>query len=96
VFAEDLWTKPEDFLILGTHYVQESELTARNTGVLFDAIREDGPRVVALLTAISAMTAAGYSIGDPEDERVPNVVGLDASLPMIVNGFVRGGDDQAP
>ncbi|MEV4174237.1 hypothetical protein [Nonomuraea sp. NPDC049709] len=39
---------------------------------------------------IAAMTAAGYTIGDPQDERVLNVVGLDASLPMIVNAFVRG------
>ncbi|GAA3601907.1 TROVE domain-containing protein [Nonomuraea rosea] len=82
VFAKDLWTKLEDFLILGTtggtYYVRESELTARNTGVLFDAIREDGPRVVALLTAISTARpprapkprpalfalAAAYATGD--------------------------------
>ncbi|YCK39861.1 TROVE domain-containing protein [Actinomadura sp. ATCC 39365] len=38
---------------------------------------------------IAAMTAAGYSIGDPDDEGVLNVVGLDASLPLIVNGFIR-------
>ncbi|MFI7702465.1 hypothetical protein [Nonomuraea sp. NPDC049480] len=38
---------------------------------------------------VAAMTAAGYSIGDPRDEGVLNVAGLDASLPLIVNGFIR-------
>ncbi|MEV0826059.1 TROVE domain-containing protein [Nonomuraea rubra] len=56
-FAKDLWAKVEDFLILGTtggtYYVSEGELTARNAGVLFEAIAEDGPRVVRLLTDIS-------------------------------------------
>src|SRR5262249_10258237 len=57
VFAKDLWTRLEDFLILGTtggtYYVGEDELTADNAGVLFQAISEDGPRVVQLLTDIS-------------------------------------------
>ncbi|WP_433216834.1 TROVE domain-containing protein [Microtetraspora malaysiensis] len=57
VFAKDLWTRVEDFLILGTtggtYYVGEDKLTAENAGVLFHAISEDGPRVVALLTDIS-------------------------------------------
>ncbi|MGW6501238.1 hypothetical protein, partial [Nonomuraea angiospora] len=38
---------------------------------------------------VAAMTAVGYSIGDPGDEGVLNVAGLDASLPLVVNGFVR-------
>ncbi len=38
---------------------------------------------------VAAMTAAGYSISDPADAGVLNVAGLDASLPLIVNGFVR-------
>ncbi|MEV1173613.1 TROVE domain-containing protein [Nonomuraea sp. NPDC049784] len=38
---------------------------------------------------VAAMTAAGYSIGDPKDDGVLNVAGLDASLPLVVNGFVR-------
>ncbi|TYB51968.1 TROVE domain-containing protein [Nonomuraea sp. PA05] len=57
VFAKDVWAKLEDFLILGTtggtYYVGEDKLTAENAGVLFQAIAEDGPRVVELLTAIS-------------------------------------------
>ncbi|MFG1684669.1 TROVE domain-containing protein [Nonomuraea sp. NPDC049269] len=57
VFDKDLWNKLEDFLILGTtggtYYVSEDKLTAENADVLFQAIAEDGPRVVALLTAIS-------------------------------------------
>ncbi|MEV0352777.1 TROVE domain-containing protein [Nonomuraea sp. NPDC050680] len=38
---------------------------------------------------VVAMTAVGYSIGEPGDAGVLNVAGLDASLPLIVNGFVR-------
>ncbi|MEO3807515.1 TROVE domain-containing protein [Sphaerisporangium sp. B11E5] len=57
VFAKDLWTRVEDFLILGTtggtYYVGEDTLTAENVDVLGEAIAEDGPRVVALLTGIS-------------------------------------------
>ncbi|MGP3915156.1 TROVE domain-containing protein [Nonomuraea sp. 10N515B] len=57
VFAKDPWRKLEDFLILGTtggtYYVSQDQLTAENAGVLFEAIAEDGPRVVELLTEIS-------------------------------------------
>ncbi|TMR97515.1 TROVE domain-containing protein [Nonomuraea basaltis] len=57
VFDKDLWRKLEDFLILGTtggtYYVSENKLTADNADVLFNAIAEDGPRVVELLTDIS-------------------------------------------
>ncbi|PZG22230.1 TROVE domain-containing protein [Nonomuraea aridisoli] len=57
VFGKDLWRRLEDFLILGTtggtYYVGEDKLTAENAGVLFEAIAEDGPRVVRLLTEIS-------------------------------------------
>ncbi|MFG2074584.1 TROVE domain-containing protein [Nonomuraea maritima] len=57
VFGKDLWTKLEDFLILGTtggtYYVGEDKLTADNAAVLFQAIAADGPRVVRMLTAIS-------------------------------------------
>ncbi|MFI7642405.1 TROVE domain-containing protein [Nonomuraea sp. NPDC049400] len=57
VFDKDLWRKLEDFLILGTtggtYYVTADKLTADNAGVLFQAIAEDGPRVVGLLTAVS-------------------------------------------
>ncbi|MGW4404652.1 hypothetical protein ACWEJ6_11495 [Nonomuraea sp. NPDC004702] len=38
---------------------------------------------------VAAMTPAGHSIGDAKDEGVLNVAGLDASLPLIVNGFIR-------
>lgn len=58
VFAKDTWTRLEDFILLGTcggtYYVGEDKPTADNAGVLFAAIAEDGPRVVALLTEISA------------------------------------------
>jgi 60 kDa SS-A/Ro ribonucleoprotein len=57
VFDKDLWAKVEDFLVLGTtggtYYVSEDKLTAGNARVLFQAIAEDGPRVVRLLTDIS-------------------------------------------
>ncbi|WP_206184977.1 TROVE domain-containing protein, partial [Thermoactinospora rubra] len=38
---------------------------------------------------VAAMTPVGYSIGDPRDPGVLNVAGLDAGLPLVVNGFVR-------
>lgn len=57
VFGKDLWTRLEDFLILGTtggtYYVNEDELTAENAGVLFEALAADGRRVVTMATVIS-------------------------------------------
>ncbi|MER6003567.1 TROVE domain-containing protein [Nonomuraea angiospora] len=57
VFEKDLWQRVEDFLILGTtggtYYVSQEQLTAGNAAALFEAIAEDGPRVVELLTGIS-------------------------------------------
>ncbi|MFI6909789.1 TROVE domain-containing protein, partial [Nonomuraea sp. NPDC050394] len=84
VFDKDLWNRLEDFLILGTtggtYYVSEEKLTADNAGVLFQAIAEDGPRVVAMLTDMSTAhpprapkqrpalfaLAACYAKGDPD------------------------------
>src|ERR1019366_7835093 len=58
VFGKDLWTKLEDFLVLGTtggtYYLREDRLTEANVDVLRQAIQEDGPRVVRLVTDISA------------------------------------------
>ncbi|MFI0450159.1 TROVE domain-containing protein [Actinomadura sp. 6N118] len=57
VFAKDLWTRLEDFLILGTtggtYYIGEDKLTADNAQVVFDAIAADGVRTVQLLTEVS-------------------------------------------
>ena len=56
-FAKDLWTRLEDFLILGTtggtYYAGEDRLTADNARVVFDAVAADGVRVVDLATEIS-------------------------------------------
>ncbi|MDH2426593.1 TROVE domain-containing protein [Sphaerisporangium sp. TRM90804] len=83
VHAKDTWNRLEDFLLLGTsggtYYVGQDKLTSENADVLFEAIAEDGPRVVALLTDISTARpprapknrpalfalAAAYAKGDP-------------------------------
>lgn len=38
---------------------------------------------------VGSMTAAGHGIADPKDEGVLNLAGMDASLPMVVNGYFR-------
>lgn len=43
-----------------------------------------GVRVV-----VASMAANGLTIGDPGDRGVLNMAGMDASLPLVVNGFVR-------
>lgn len=57
VFAKDLWTRLEDFLILGTsggtYYVGEDKLTADNAQVVFEAVAADGVRAVNLATDVS-------------------------------------------
>ncbi|QFG24278.1 TROVE domain-containing protein [Actinomadura sp. WMMB 499] len=56
-FAKDLWTRLEDFIILGTiggtYYVREDDLTADGARVVFDAVAADGVRAVRLATDIS-------------------------------------------
>lgn len=96
VYAKDLWTRLEDFLVLGTtggtYYLGEDKLTADNADVVFQAVREDGPRVVALLTEISASKpprapknrpalfalAACSAMGDPA-----TVQAVKASVPLV-------------
>lgn len=57
VFEKSLWTRVEDFLILGTaggtYYTTEDKLTTTNVDWLLEAIAEDGPRLVALAADIS-------------------------------------------
>ena len=38
---------------------------------------------------VVSMTANGTSIGDPADEGVLNIAGLDGSLPKLISGFIR-------
>lgn len=57
VFDKDLWTRLEDFILLGTtggtYYVGEDKLTGDNAEIVLAAVAADGPRVVELLTEIS-------------------------------------------
>ena len=57
VFAKDLFTRLEDFLILGTtggtYYIDQTTLTFDNAQVVFDAIAADGRRAVALAVDVS-------------------------------------------
>jgi 60 kDa SS-A/Ro ribonucleoprotein len=52
VYAKDLWTQAEDFMLLGTsggtYYHGEDRLTAQNADTIFQAIAGDGPRLVRL------------------------------------------------
>jgi 60 kDa SS-A/Ro ribonucleoprotein len=96
VFAKDLWTRFEDFIILGTsggtYYLGEDKLTADNADVVFHAVREDGPRAVALIVDVSASRpprapknrpclfalAAASAMGDPA-----TVQAVKAALPLV-------------
>jgi 60 kDa SS-A/Ro ribonucleoprotein len=96
VFAKDLWTRFEDFILLGTqggtYYLGEDRLTAANADVVFQAVKEDGPRAVALITDVSASKpprapknrpclfalAAASAMGDPA-----TVQAVKAALPQV-------------
>lgn len=96
VFAKDLWTRLEDFLILGTtggtYYLGEDRLTADNADVVFQAVKKDGPRAVALIIDVSASKpprapknrpclfalAAASATGDPG-----TVQAVKAALPQV-------------
>ena len=56
-FAQDLFTKAEDFLILGTtagtYYITEDLLTVDSADCLIQAIQADDTRVVQLITEMS-------------------------------------------
>ncbi len=97
VFAKDIWTQVEDFLILGTtggtYYVSDDKLTDTNVDLLFQAIAEDGSRLVGLITAISTARpprapkpspalfalAAAAAKGDPA-----TVQAVKAAFPQVV------------
>ncbi|QDV05900.1 hypothetical protein Poly30_14030 [Planctomycetes bacterium Poly30] len=57
VYAADLWTRLERFLILGsdggTYYVSERELTIDSAQVVLEALAENPERAVALIASIS-------------------------------------------
>lgn len=57
-FTKDLWTKLEDFIVLGTeggtYYLGEDKLTAQNVAVVDEAVKADAVRAVELATEISA------------------------------------------
>jgi 60 kDa SS-A/Ro ribonucleoprotein len=96
VFAKDLWTRFEDFVILGTsggtYYLGEDKLTADNADAVFQAVREDGPRAVALIVDVSTSRpprapknrpclfalAAASALGDPA-----TVQAVKAALPRV-------------
>lgn len=57
VFTLDVWNRLNQFLILGTSsntfYVSQQALTKENAKSVHDAIKEDGPRVVARIVEVS-------------------------------------------
>jgi 60 kDa SS-A/Ro ribonucleoprotein len=48
--------------------------------------REINPAARAV---VASLTATGRTIGDPKDPGVLQMAGVDASLPMVVGGFLR-------
>jgi 60 kDa SS-A/Ro ribonucleoprotein len=88
-FGKDLFTKLEDFLILGTtggtYYVGEREHTYANAQVVFDAVTADGLRAVQLANNISVagrapknfpalfVLAAAFARGDLDARRAARV-----------------------
>ncbi|QKG22898.1 TROVE domain-containing protein [Actinomadura verrucosospora] len=84
-FTKDLWTRLEDFLILGTtYYVGEDKLTLDNAQAVLDAVAADGVRGVDLAVEVSAarpprapknrpalfVLAAAAACGDTETKQV--------------------------
>ena len=57
VFALDKWARLDRWLILGSdgasYYASEKKLTVDNAKTVIECIAEDGPRVVAIIVAIS-------------------------------------------
>lgn len=56
-YGVDKWTRLNRFLILGSeggsYYASEQKLTKENAQCVMQCIKEDGPRTVAIITAIS-------------------------------------------
>lgn len=57
-WAVDDWTRLDRFLVLGTeggaYYASERKLTVENAQAVADCLRQDGPRTVARIVAVSA------------------------------------------
>lgn len=57
VYATDVWTRLQRFLVLGSeggsYYASERDLTREQIQVLHEALAEDGPRVVEAIAGVS-------------------------------------------
>jgi len=61
-----------------------------STGALADYRRRINP---AARVIVASTTAAGYTITDPSDPGVVNMVGFDSSLPTLVEGYFSAGGE---
>jgi hypothetical protein len=48
-----------------------------------------GVRLKTVPASLGVIELAGRTIGDPGDEGVLNVAGLDGALPKLIGGFLR-------
>jgi 60 kDa SS-A/Ro ribonucleoprotein len=86
----------------GTFYVGEREATRESASAVLDAVADDGLRVVRRTVEISesgrapknnpalfvlAMASNGFSVADPNDAGMLDVVGFDAATPQVISDF---------
>ncbi|GGQ29398.1 RNA-binding protein [Actinomadura coerulea] len=83
------WAQRQGLAVDGTVVLTDNETWAgrRHPSQALAAYRQAVNGDVRVVLA--AMAANGHTVGDPRDEGVLNMAGLDASLPMVVNGYIR-------
>ena len=90
-FEIDKWAQLDRFLVLGTeggtYYASEREFTLQNLRVARACIAESG---IAAKLIVVGMTSTGFSVADPRDGGMLDVVGFDAAAPQVISDFIRG------
>lgn len=93
-FAVDGWTRPDRFLVLGTEggsYYAGAPVLTRDNAHPVQALRMYRERTGIAAKLVVGMVPNGFSIADPDDAGMPDVVGFDTATPAAIADFLRQG-----
>jgi len=84
------WARRQQMAVDGFVVITDNETWAGNQHPVQALAAYRSAVNQAARVIVVSMTAVGYSIGDTGDPGVLNIAGLDASLPKLIGGFLRG------
>ena len=89
----DDWTRLDRFLIFGakggTYYITERDLVKQNHDAVFRWMLNGADSLGDAKAVVVGMTSNGFTIADPNDRGMLDVVGFDTTAPSVIADFVR-------